>query len=329
MYLSTLQKRQQDIRRSDFADAPHLYFNYCAFDEQSRENTGLWNRYVPYTPQQIHDVLTGGYGIEDMPVGVTLDKRGKFNFSIIKGRGVPFTASAELDIGAEPEIQGSEVRVHPRAQGRGIGRTWLRNTSELSAALGFSEFHFEAALQNGGHVWAKAGAYLDRDMSRYPLFRLEEQYLSENMLARLELAKPHLGIADYGWARTLCRLTNKDDIVKVAEMGGITVPRSVLQDAKPALADFYGALPQRLKEGSVALRVHEESGRLAQVFCDAADGLRERVSLPFYLQAVTTWRAVINFADDRQMARVGEYTGGWRTLKPSTMIEGQSLATPS
>lgn len=327
MYLSTLEKRQRDIKRSDFADAPNLYFNYCAFDEINREKTSLWNRYISYTPQQIHEVLTGGYGIEDMPISVTLDKSGKFKFSMIEDGAVPFRSKAEFNIGAEPDILSNDIKVNPLAQGQGIGRTWLRNVVELSAGFGFPEFHFAAGLQSGGHVWAKAGAYLDRDLSRSPLFRLEEQSLSQNMLARLELARPHLKTSEYGWARALCKLVNKDDIVKIAAMGDITIPRSVIENAKPVLTQFYDSLSLRPQEGSAAFRAGEESEKLLRVFDNAVGGLCEQVSLPRYLQAATSWRAVINFADDRQMERVGEYAGGWRTLKPSTNIEAKPLAT--
>lgn len=319
MYLSTLTQRRQDTRRADFAAAPNLYFNHCASYELERESIALWNEYIPFTPHQIYDVLVGGYGIDDMPIAVNLDKDGKFKFHILKDGDVPFSSTAEFNIGTTPDIVSNQINVDPSAQGQGIGRTWLRSMVELSTAFGFSEFHFEAGLQSGGHAWARAGAYLDRDMSRYPLHRIEERYLSENMLARLDLAKPHIDRMTHGWARVLCQLTNKDDIVKVGDIGSITVPSSVLDDAEPTMTKFYEGLSSQPNAAVAVVRAQEEANRLQRVFEDSSGGFHEHVSLSRYLQAASVWHAVVNMADDRQMERVGEYVGGWRNVAPQTL----------
>lgn len=329
MYLSTLTPRQRDISRADFSDAPDLYFNYRAAHEQDDNALILWNRYIDHTPRQIYDTLTGDYGIHNMPIGVTVNDAGKFKFIILKDHDIPFESKAEFDLGTNRDILGNEIKVAPFAQGQGIGRTWLRNIVELSAAFGFKEFHFEAGLGNGGYTWAKAGAHLDRDRSRFPLHHLEERFLSETMMARLDVAKPYLDFADYGWARALCRLTNKDDIVKIAEMGDITVPRGAVKNALPVLQTFFGGLAHRPSEANADVRARDQATRLGIAFCDAAGGLHDHVSLPRFLQTESIWHAVINLADDRQMEKVGEYTGGWRTLKPVKTIRDQRLATLS
>lgn len=316
MYLSILEPRQRDIGRADFKNAPCLLFNESCVEDLRGHDLDVWNRYIRYAPRQIYDVLTAGYGIESMPIAVTMTDDAIFRVSTIENSGVPFKAFGEFGLGRSPEVLANEIKVVPMVQGLGIGRTWFRAMVELSVAFGFSAFNFNAGLGNGGYTWAKAGAYMDRDRQRNPLYHEEAQYLSENMLARLEVAKAHIPSANYERAHALCRLACPGDMVKLAGMGDLTVPRDVLHKAKPVLVDFYSSLSLEQGGGAMTrLRTCEEYGRLVQVFNDPSGGFLKRVSLPHYLQKLSIWNAVVDFADERQMVRVGDYVGGWRYIK--------------
>jgi len=319
VYHSILSLREHYIDVADFEEAPNLIYNYCSPQEQDEKNLGLWERNVPLTPKQIYDRITDGYG-ENTRAGVNLNKKGEFSYFIRPDSGAieKFEIEATFRIGKRREIQESRIIVSDESQGKGIGKLWLRNMVELSAALGFDHFAFVAGLDNGGYTWAKAGAYIDDDVMRIPDPSVRTQTLSENMSARLEVAKPFLTAPQYEQAHALCSLGNTDDLVILTRMGDITLPREALQGAREKMEHVF----HQLGDEDALRHVDTQERRLTDTF-DAAARQNKAVCLPKFLLSGMLWNAVVDFTNHRQMETVGRYVGGWRTIAPEQSSAGR------
>ncbi len=311
MYRSTLTSRKQSIDAAVFAEAPKLYYNYCTAAQQDAHNLAIWDQYISYTPKQIYDLITGPYGIEGMEVGVNVDDEGIFRYKISKNEITPFKADAVFALGDERKVSDNEINVDQTAQGQGIGKAWLKSMVELSAAFGFEQFNFAAGLNNGGYSWAKAGAYLDRDRSR--VYDLEQRlsFLQETITARLETVKPYINKWDCTRAEIYARLVNADDLVRISNMGSITVPKEALDSAETILQHAFSSMDAFNKPD---VRVSDQMSKLKSVFHGAANG-SEEVSLSRYLLAGTSWMGVVDFKNKTQMKYIEDYVGPWKTIK--------------
>jgi hypothetical protein len=188
---------------------------------------------------------------------------------------------------------------------------------ETAAALGFEKFAFDAALDNGGHAWARMGAHLDRDEDRLAEYQHYEEELSLCLTARLEAARPYIGKDNYKKAFTLCQLQKPDDLVSLAYMGDLVVPKTVLDDVCTVLPRvYYSSVGDDL---GTQKRVQAEIGRLSSMFYDSAAGQTDYVRFTHFMQNATEWSAVFDFADDAQMEFVGNYIGGWRTMEQTSV----------
>lgn len=315
MYRSILDKRERPVEAEDFADVPALMFNqYVADERMGQESLILWNRYIPYQPFEIYDLLTGGYGRDDLLLKVNAYESGLIEFQIDHGREESFVSRIAFKMGKTPRVEGTKIEVARDCQGQGVGRICLRNQMELAGALGFEEFTFEAGLEGGGYTWAKMGANIDRNPQRHPDYAVTDAYLSQSLLARLEAARPYLSRSDYGEARALCRITNSDDLVRLSDMGDVRVPKDVLDVSNERIHAFFTSI-----EGDThncLVRIREEQHRIVQIFNDASyEETYSSLSLPRYLQKWTSWPAVIDFSNDRQMQRIEDYVGGLWTME--------------
>lgn len=315
MYRSILNPPWEPIDVSDFKDAPNLVLNgiFDANERPDEHALDLWNRHVGHSPAQIYDLFAGGFGQENIRLDIDVDEGGLVKLDINEENGKGFLTKLWLLTGDSPDILYSKIYVNENAQGMGIGRTAMRNKVEIAATLGFTAFPFEAGLDNGGHVWAKMGGHLDRDQERVPFYKDYEEQLSLCLTARLEAARPFIGKENYEKAFTLCQLQRPDDLVALAQMGGIVVPKSVVDEACAVLPRvYYGAIGDGFATDA---KVKHEIKNLSSMFYGPASGETDYVRFPHYMQNETVWSGVFDFADDAQMEYVGNYVGGWRILE--------------
>ncbi|PZQ45780.1 MAG: hypothetical protein DI551_06475 [Micavibrio aeruginosavorus] len=318
VYRSTLSPRERSIDRASFEDAPHLSFNhYSAGDSIDSNTIDLWERSIPYTPLQMYEVFTAGYDQENVEVNLNIFPSGMLQFKIEHeedGRKI-FTSALSIYTTLCRSIHGSKVVVDPDHQGQGIGRTSMRNWIETAAAFWFEAFSFEAAMDDGGLVWAKMGAHLDRDEERQPHYVSEEEALFHVLNARLEAARPFIGRENYEIAREYCRIQEPDALVQLAAMGDVVVPREAAVEAEQAVMRYYLYALGGAKD--VIRAAKQEISHLASIFNPKGQGSYEYVSLSAFLQKKIMWSGVVGFSNTKQMEDVGEYLYGWNTLEPS------------
>ena len=317
MYRSVLDQRLEPIDPQAFEAAPNLVFNHYAAGEKADEySLGLWDRLVPYTPEQIYNLFAGGYDQDNIVVDIKAFETGKVTFEIEHDEDAAFISRLQLNLGVKTQVYSSKVVVDPDSQGQGIGRMSMRNWIETAAAFGFPEFSFDAAMDDGGYVWAKMGAHLDRNIERQPFYEDEEEALSRSLNARLEAARPFIEQASYEQARVLCQIRKPDDLVRLSAMGDILVPREAVDEAMSAVPQFFMNVLNDTRECARAVKA--ELANLSSVFHNVGQGACEYVSLPAFLKKKTVWAGVVDFADVAQMERVGDYLCGWRTMEPVT-----------
>lgn len=315
MYRSVLSPPWEPIEASDFRDAPHLILNeiFDAKEKPDERALDLWNRYIRHSPADVYNLYAGGFGREDIRLDVSVAEGGEIKFNINEGGDNGFLSSLWIILNSTPVITHSKIYVEPEAQGRGIGRVAMANKVETAAALGFDLFPFDAALDNGGHAWARMGAHLDRDEDRLPFYKDHEEQLSLCLTARLEAARPYIGKDNYDKAFTLCQLQRPDDLVTLSRMGDLVVPKTVLNEIGTVLPRVYYS---SIGDGfSTDTKVEFEIKRLSSMFYESASGRTDYVRFPHFMQNKTEWSAVFDFSNDAQMESVGNYIGGWRTME--------------
>lgn len=316
MYRSILSPRAHSIDSESFEDAPNLMFNFfLAGERHSQYDLDLWERFIPYTPAQIYGLFTAGYGRDDVNVTVRAFETRRVEFEIDHEEGEIFRSKLTLRVGDDPSILNSKVVVDPDSQGKGHGRNSMRNWIETAAAFGFPEFSFDAAMSDGGFVWARMGAHLDRNEERQPFYADEERRLAVTLNARLEAARPFIGQANYRKAHALCQIQQPDDLVRLAEMGDIVVPKEAVAEAEEILPLFYSDVLDGMNRDCMNT-IKTELKYLSSIFFNSGRGTCDYVSLPAFLKKQTVWSAVVDLSNAEQMKRVGDYVGGWRTIEP-------------
>jgi hypothetical protein len=260
-----------------------------------REDTLLWKKYIPMTVKKAGAILG-----RDLPghvrFSMELNADGSASFCLFDKEGV-FSDSREVDFEKGVLLPGY---VECSDQGRGIGRTMLRNQIEFFRACGIRRFKITAGLEAGGYSWARFG-FLPRNIEG-PYFK---QHTREHVRERYKLIENLLTGEEKGKLKDIIRLRRLKDIWRLADAPVDVGPRLNVLFNKSAARATRADDPMRTlfnllassDKASKMIRRRMEQG--------------ESVSVGRLCLSGASWDGILNFDNKEQMRRAGDYVGGW------------------
>ena len=282
-------------------------------DSLSDEDIALWNEFMPYSPMQVHGLLTEGYDGIEPHLYLDIPDTGLLDFKLVLPENKDFRVAGAFGLGRMEGMGLSEVRIPEDMQRRGMGRNWLRTQIEFSAALDYDHYAFSAGLDSGGFVWAKAGAQLDRSPDRHADIHTQLGFLSHTLFLKLEALRPYLSKEDYGLSRVFCRATGSHDMNRLAEMNDATIPVTAL----PEILDRVDHLLETsFSTPDLDVGISTRSA-LSHAFEQAEKRDNGKVALSEALLISSFWPAVVDFRNEEAMETISRYVGGWRTMEQS------------
>jgi GNAT superfamily N-acetyltransferase len=259
-----------------------------------------WERHIPLAPRTAVRILT-----RDLPRGTgtgftLLHKDGAGELEIIRWDRHQYEPlmkdSRTFDL-AEGCVNQGDVFVAPHVQGRGYGRTMMRNQVEFFHACGARLFDIHAASENGGYTWARLGFL--------PQFTGSDSFrasVKRPVLTHLETLEPVLGRKTAEKIESLLEFRKPTDMWELADMR---------EDVLPKLTPVFNrtARGPRL---SVAQRqdLHDMYRAAYQEAAKKGRGM----PLGRLLLTGTAWKGRLHMDDRAQMTRVGQYCGGWKYI---------------
>ncbi|PZO86481.1 MAG: hypothetical protein DI626_06465 [Micavibrio aeruginosavorus] len=275
----------------------------------------VWNEFVPVEPAEVHAVFSRNFTGE-VSAMAEID-RDCITLHVEPAEKERFSASCEFLFGGTERMReaGSSLIVQEKLRGNGIGKEWLKSLVEISVALDKESFNFQAGSVNGAYSWARMDVHVNMSAQLGPQRELQ----SRRMLARVDALKDFLPAADYRIARALCRMTDREDVARLARY---EVPLSedvgeVLKQANSPiyqkLEKFYEDHPSSAFEKKAT--AHGERYAMMQAFETAAAQGREP-TLARCVLAGGMYPAVVNFSNAAQMEKIGKRVGGWTNIRP-------------
>lgn len=312
-YRTTLSKRTGQLDLRDFNRLSHLWVNSPSDEVQvSGESIAIWNDFIPYTPTQIYeDLFSKGYE-DNTALSIHLSSNGNAYFKQEEYRG-RFCADMTMKLGSTVRLEDNNIRV-AIGKGQKVGTNAMRIQIETAVAMEAKEFGILAAGANGGYTWFRAGFQMDTD--HYD-FKNKKYDTGTRYEARLHAIRDFVSIDGYYEARDYVRLENPDDPTRIANIDAALNVEEMLEEKnqrrlRQRLDDFYCQLDNRDFDQLSNYDLED----ISEVFHSAAAADKETIPLGRYLQVGTTLPARIDFRDRSQMAQVGTYFGGWKTIEP-------------
>jgi hypothetical protein len=265
---------------------------------ERREDRRLWRLYIPMTEKKAGAILG-----RDLPgdVRFTLEfrERGMAHFTIYNKEKI-FSDSRAVDFGKRTLLPGF---VECKDQGRGIGRTLMRNQIEFFRACGIRRFSITAGLEAGGYSWARFG-FLPKKLSG----NYFNEHTRDHVRERYDLIKKLLTGEERDSLDRIVKLRRLKDIWRLADAP---------VDVGPRLSALFN------KSAGTAER--EPLTKLFNVLAsdkDIENMIRQRLEegLPVTVGRLclsgASWDGMLNFNNKEQMKRAGTYVGGWTAKTP-------------
>lgn len=252
----------------------------------------------------------------DLPgaVDVTIDEKGKgvFNLAVRtldKKGDVIVSDKRELDFN-DGHVGTGWFVTDEAWQGRGVGRTLMRNEIELAYRCGLRRMDILAGLTNGGYSWARFGFL--------PVFANHPATLK----FKVGLLKDEVSPATGAVLKSVAALDEKKHLWTLADIDEDIVPALDRIFNGKAAPQTYAFLDEEKKAKTNAGHLHrlDEMRKAAVV---------EGKPLPFgrTLLSSHAWDGYMDFSDQEQLRRAAAYAGGFQHIAWSGhgMKEGRGI----
>ncbi len=329
VYQTTLSKRTRPVERSDF-DAPNL-------KPIERTNPGVpnfrlngavdlfvlhshymeqWEELVPYSPSQVYELFSRGHK-QTSHMNFTFQGKGQVSLRTHYTNTKDFDSTVGFILSSSPCARTGLIEIAPALQGQGIGKAELLNRIEFFIAMGMEDYTFSAGNSNGAYTWARAAAQINMKVESHRLYEA-----SLPLQSRISSVRAFMSAADFDKAMTLSEMTDKNDMANLAKMDHIVFPfelapnKDKLEESLffKGIRNFYDE--QRFFPAPANLRSMKETAYIQRAFESAAAQGKPGLSFPRLVLTGRHFPAVWNFNDAVQMKKIGEYFGGWKTVRP-------------
>lgn len=313
MYQSIIPRRTRPITADDFyrPDGTPVLTPTCV--QLGIKYLNQWNENIPLLPIQI------GQFFQHLPVNglqfsFRYDGENIFSGMYADSEGVIQNGMFSLDMNKRTHFS-SILKVSKK--GSGLGRAVGLARLELEHAFGFDSYKFSAGDEDGARYWARRGFEIDDD--------IDVKRISDRLFSRLYAVEDCLPTDLFYHCCVLAHLSEPDDLLTLANQDYI-LPETV------AVHDFYyesgkrRPLMRQAFNGSYE-KIISESCQAIRDLLDLRRKEGRSVTLSEYLFYKSEWEAKLNFADDRQMAKVEKHSGSFKTLTwaPDTAPKDISL----
>lgn len=236
-----------------------------------------WKRHVPFTREEAYEILT-----RDLPAGthlyihVTRSGHGEISLSHDQPK---FSDKRTFELDKHLVHEGY-MRIED--QGKGLGRTIMRNEIEFFAACGVKEFKIHASSEAGAYTWSRLGF-----STKNP------RLLMKHVNRRFKRIEPLLNDQERADIRAIIDTAGPDSAHEIA---------SLRQDIGARVrAAFANATDRKLcaaLRGIPALK----------------KDLAKTDFLPLGRTLLTSddYDGYLNLTDIKKMMEVGDYVGGWK-----------------
>lgn len=325
-YASQYQRESGIPSPEDFKLASRIRVASEAGVAMARKNWPYeWGLRLNLTPLQVQEILLRGFDSN-----VSLDVRmwghhSKFMFYM----GREKDAFAEIDyitFKDDAYVYNSKIDLNEDLRSRGMGKKFMRNMIEFDMAMGSRVLRFVAGYENGGYTWASMGAEMNMD----PFFSHILKKSSDVMKTRLGFVKNIIPECDYDSAAELAELSKETDPMVIArDLRHVFLPLTLIppeftsENIKKLPNDFFvKSLNKHFSEEYDDAKIIEskviDAGRgIRYAFESAVTQRLGGLSLPRYMLTCTQWSARIDYNDNDQMSRIGNWLGGWKTIGPA------------
>lgn len=299
--VNTAPRRTADVTAVQFAAVRgRLAFGFnrttCADDALM----AAWNKHIPLSPRTMVRMLTRNLPRDTQAGFSQFHESGRGELEVWRwnhgGYDLLMNDSRTFDLPAGTVLQGN-VTVAPHLQGRGYGRTLLRNQIEFFHACGMKDFNITAGSDNGGYSWARMG-FLPVKTGE----SLFHKGVVRHVSGRLELLAPVLPEDTVREVQELLQFNDPRDMWRLADM---TV------DVRPGLTAVF----ERATSAAAVDDIHRQ--RLRLLFAEAAESAAKRdasLGLGRLLLTGAVWHGQLDMRNRDQLTRMGRYCGGWQFL---------------
>lgn len=182
-------------------------------------------------------------------------------------------------------------------QGRGVGRTLMRNEIELAYRCGLRKMNILAGLINGGYSWARFGFL--------PVFASQPATLK----FKVGLLKDEVSPAAGAILNSVAALDEKKHLWAVADID---------EDIVPALNRIFNgkAAPQTYAFLRAEQRTKANAGHWHRLDDMRQAAVVEGKALPLgrTLLSSHAWDGYMDFSDEEQLRRAAAYSGGFKHI---------------
>lgn len=325
VYQSILEKRTSDVKPEEIDSCQGLSVRATDMIDAPGRSAKLWNYHSPYAPEDIRQLLTAGYG-RTVRVAMELDapplcaSNVSLSFEGSNSSFSRFTYYASMC----PHMTGTHINLPERMRGQGLGKHYMRNSIEYEIAMDAEVKRFNAGLGNGGYTWTSMGAQVD--MGNWDNLGSLRKRTSLQIDCKLSLIRDHLLADHYDGLKELGQIKRADDLVRlVDEFRDVSLPFDIHKDfqglSESAVAPFVEEFHERHqtfkgaeeREGEAIIN---EVALMDASFRWASEQGHNGVSVPRFLLAGTVYPARIEYNNAAIMNRIGNYLGGWKTIRP-------------
>ena len=270
-----------------------LEYLECDEDWRSKQ-IAFWNKYLKgISPKDFYDVMTCGLP-EGTQIRLEIDSydQGRLRICVTYESWDTFHDIRIIDFQGQKILSG-RMLIDSKCRGRGWGRQLLANYIRIGRLCGLSYMYARPSLNNGGYTWAKAGFYL-----RKPFM---QNTLKPIIKARLNALERFIPEEHYERALQLSELKQPESIADIAALDfdifEIPGMKSTLES---------NTYDEKLR--SIFQNIHPIEFALIR---DAAQYCHDK-NIPFTLGrcllAGVEWRGFIDFNNEEQLRRIGQYT---------------------
>ncbi len=266
-----------------------------------------WEKYSPFTQDEAREILT-----RDLPkqtdVRFTVQDKGYISFKIEADNIISEMRSCDF---REHEAYKGVLEVAHYERGHGLGRALMRNQIEFYRACGIKKMEINAASEAGAYAWARMG-FLPKDIE-YDLKR-EVQHrwqMFEGLLTNEEIS----GFEKPGTIYSALDMRRREDLWQIADQRADMAPRIRDLFSRAANGDMAAAeLADDLQSCYVDAKV--VIGRWGLPKFDLQQEVLGGQYMPIgrLLLMRTEWEGYLDFNNEKQMARVESYVGGWKGI---------------
>lgn len=256
-----------------------------------------WLSALPVSPEYASSIL-----LRDLPPStfLTVDVRGGLLNSAssqIFDSGYAYRGNVSFNLARKTAYFDL---VRDETPNNAVGRTMMRNQIEFLNTIGIRELKLFAALQAGGYVHARAGflpGYFDVEG-----LTLNRREISHFARERYNELSPLLTAGEKAESEPLLAVREARDLWRMADLRADLTER--------LKTSFTSAANQTSR--FVPQHKNDHPDLSEQFFARVRDG--KKVTLGQALLAGSQWTGSLDFTNKEQMARAGNYLGGWKYI---------------